>query len=188
MPGPIEFSAPITAIAYREGHYPEAFFQHLRTVLADRGLVLGGIIQHDTKRIDRSRCDMALEDLFSGQTFLLSEDRGAGARGCRMDQSVLMQACAAVTSALEDGTIDALVINKFGKAECEGSGLRSAIAEAVGRGVPVVVGVPTRNLDAFNVFAADMAIVIHAEDVLHGAGLFDLSRLLNPPLPPVQNA
>lgn len=42
-----------------------------------------------------------------------------------------------------------LVVNKFGKQESEGKGMAGSIADAIGRGIPVLVGVNGLNLPAF---------------------------------------
>lgn len=150
---PQEPSLPMIAtLAYEEGAYPDVVLETVVRQAQSSGLRLAGVIQHDITRRDRSRCDMALEDLATGTRIGLSEDRGAAARGCRIDQSGLAHAAVLASTALE-GPIDLLVINKFGKIESEGGGLRDVIAEAVSRGVPAVVGVPMRNLDAWNAFA-----------------------------------
>lgn len=39
-----------------------------------------------------------------------------------------------------------------------GGGLRDLIASAIDRGVPVVIGVPQRNLDAWRRFAGEFAM------------------------------
>ena len=51
-----------------------------------------------------------------------------------------------------------LVLNKFGKVECDGGGLRDLIASAIDRGIPVIIGVPRRNLDAWRNFAGEFAV------------------------------
>jgi nucleoside-triphosphatase THEP1 len=146
----------IASLPYAEGAYAdiplEAIVRHFR----DRGLRIAGVIQHDLSRENRSRCDMALEDLTSGTIIGLSEDRGNAARGCRIDKSGMAEAAARVAAALEGGDIDLLVINKFGKIESEGGGLRDVIAHAVTRAIPVIVGVPLRNLDAWNSFSGGL--------------------------------
>ena len=58
-----------------------------------------------------------------------------------------------------------LVVNKFGKIEADGGGLRQAVAEAVELGIPVLVGVPARNLDRWRAFAGSLAIELPADDV-----------------------
>jgi hypothetical protein len=54
------------------------------------------------------------------------------------------------------------MFNKFGKTEAAGRGLRDTIADANGRGVPTVVFVPRRNIEAWREFAGDLAIEIDA--------------------------
>jgi hypothetical protein len=60
-----------------------------------------------------------------------------------------------VEAALERAEL--VVINKFGKQEAEGRGLRGVIAEALERGLPVLVGVNGLNLPAFLAFAGGCA-------------------------------
>jgi len=98
-----------------------------------------------------------LEDLATGHRTALFENRGAAARGCRLDQSALAEATARVEGSLEK-VPQLLVLNKFGKVECEGGGLRDLIASAIDRGIPVVIGVPERNLDAWRTFAGEFAV------------------------------
>jgi hypothetical protein len=58
---------------------------------------------------------------------------------------------------------DLLVINKFGKQESLGRGLRPAIAMAVELGIPVLVGVNGLNLPDFMSFTSGEATRIGAE-------------------------
>ncbi len=63
------------------------------------------------------------------------------------------------------------MVNKFGKIEADGGGLRGAIAEAVGLGIPVLVGVPARNLDRWRAFAGPLAVELPAEPAAIAAWL-----------------
>ena len=49
------------------------------------------------------------------------------------------------------------MVNKFGKQEAGGKGLVPVIAEALDRGIPVLVGVNALNLPPFLDFAAGIA-------------------------------
>ncbi|MCA0401595.1 MAG: DUF2478 domain-containing protein [Proteobacteria bacterium] len=153
----------IAAIPYAEGGYPDAILERIAREWQAAGHFVAGVIQHDLTRRDRSRCDMTLEDLASGRVIGLSEDRGAAARGCRIDPNGLAQAAALIASAFEKGQPHLLIVNKFGKIESEGGGLRAVIAEAVGREIPVIIGVPLRNLDAFDAFAGEFSERLPAE-------------------------
>jgi hypothetical protein len=53
--------------------------------------------------------------------------------------------------------VDLLIINKFGREEAHGRGLRPAIAEALIAEIPLVIGVSTQNLCEFLTFVGDSA-------------------------------
>jgi nucleoside-triphosphatase THEP1 len=135
------------------------------------GVVVAGVIQHNAARRDRTRCDMRLEDIATGTIIGLSEDRGPHSRGCRIDEGGLAAAAPLIEHALETLDPALLVINKFGKIESEGRGLRHCIAKAVSLDVPVLIGVPTRNLDAWNAFAGELSVLIEAKAIMAQAWL-----------------
>ncbi len=146
----------VTALVYDDGPAFDAALFAFATRLREAGLTLAGIAQTQAARPDRRRCDMVVEDLSTGLRETISEDRGDGARGCRLDLAALGRLQILVEASLQ-GPVDLLLVNKFGKEEAEGRGLRGTIARAVDRGIPVVIGVPRRNLDAFRAFCGDLA-------------------------------
>jgi hypothetical protein len=99
---------------------------------------------------------MDVKVLPSGEIFRISQDRGPGARGCRLDPAMLEAGVALVDRALQDAP-DILILNKFGKHEAEGRGFRQTIAEALSRGIPVLLGINPLNLEAFLNCAGDLA-------------------------------
>ena len=60
---------------------------------------------------------------------------------------------------------DLVIVNKFGKTECEGGGCRSLIAEAIELNVPVLVAVPVGNLEDWRRFAGGFATEYVLDDV-----------------------
>lgn len=124
-------------------------------LLERSGLRLAGTVQTNISRPGRAKCDMDLRILPGGPVVRISEDRGAHARGCILDSGVLEQTVLAVQQRL-DGA-ECLIVNKFGKREAEGRGLVPVIAEALERGLPVLVGVNGLNLPEFLAFAGGMA-------------------------------
>nr|WP_292772750.1 DUF2478 domain-containing protein [Mesorhizobium sp.] len=119
--------------------------------LEAHGVALAGTVQTNIERDDRPRCDMDLRLLPDGPVVRISVDRGAEARGCRLDAGVLEQSVLWVSTTLDKAEM--LVVNKFGKQESEGKGLTRTIADALERGLPVLVGVNGLNLPAFLEFA-----------------------------------
>lgn len=157
-------SAPIVAITYGDGQRVASVMDRIAVHLAAQGYRLAGLVQRSVSRPGRSRCDMFLEDLTTGNTVSISHDRGAGARGCHLDVEALLGAMARARNALA-AVPDLLIVNKFGKTECEGGGCRPLIAEAVEREVPVLVAVPWGNLDGWRRFAGDLAVEYGLEDL-----------------------
>ena len=120
-----------------------------------RGLSLAGTVQSNPQRADRPRCDMDVHVLPDGPVLRISEDRGPAARGCRLDAGVLEAAVAATLDRLDGAEL--VLVNKFGKQEAEGRGFVPVIAEAMARGLPVLVGVNPLNHAAFHAFADGLA-------------------------------
>lgn len=119
--------------------------------LALAGLQLAGLVQSNVERHGRCRCDMVLKDLANGRRMPISQDLGDGARGCRLDHGALETAVGWVEESIVPG-IDAVLLNKFGKREAEGAGLRPAIAAAVALEIPVIVGLAPENREAWDVY------------------------------------
>ena len=158
---------PITAIVYSDSNAIEALMRTLADHLIGQGFALAGFVQRNQPCPGRARCDMILEELSSGERFGISEDRGQHARGCMLDVDELLRAVESAGRGLEAGA-DLVIVNKFGKTECEGGGFRPLIAEALAREVPVLIAVPFRNLDGWRQFAetysADHALEVLADD------------------------
>ncbi|MGL4241928.1 MAG: DUF2478 domain-containing protein [Beijerinckiaceae bacterium] len=152
----LKASAPVTAILYSEGREVDPLMRRLAAHLEGAGCALAGFVQRNEERLGRRRCDMVLEDLASGALVGISQDRGPHARGCMLDVGELLRGMELAMAALESAP-DLLMINKFGKTEGEGGGFRPLIAEAVARGVPVLVAVPLRNIDSWRLFAGGLA-------------------------------
>ena len=121
-----------------------------------RGIATCGIVQINTESATGGPCDMDVQVLPEGKIIRISQSLGPEARGCRLDSQALEDAAGLVAAALERSA-DLMIINKFGKAEAEGHGLRSVIAEAISRDVPVLVGTNTLNSPAFEEFAGGLA-------------------------------
>jgi len=170
---------PMLAVVYSDGIAADRFLADLGYSLRSAGLTVAGLVQLNSFVRDPARCDMAVEELFSGTILQLSEDRGQQARGCRLDRSVLSEAAALLIKALAEKP-DLLILNKFGKSEAEGAGLRDVVARAVDEEVPVILGVPYRNLDQWRIFAGDLAQECSLDSQIVGSWLSSQNCLREP--------
>ena len=145
---------PLAAVVCDNGRERDALLSQVADALTAEGCSLGGAVQSNVDRPGRRKCDMYLRDLASGEKVLISLDRGNEAQGCRLDSDAFARVSLWVEQALAAG-IDLLVINKFGKEETEGRGLRSLIADALIAGIPVILGVCSLNLPDLEAFAGE---------------------------------
>ena len=152
----------IAAIVYSDGVYPGRIIARAIEPLRAAGVPLAGALQVEPVAAGRHPCDLLLEELASGDVHAIAEHRGREARGCRLDVGLLTEIGEAVLHSLHDEQPHLLVVNKFGKIEADGGGLRQAVAEAVDLGIPVLVGVPARNLDRWRAVAGSLAIELPA--------------------------
>ena len=123
--------------------------------LAEMGIRAAGTTQINTDRPDAGPCDMDVMVLPSGPTLRISQSLGRAARGCRLDPDALETAVSLVQDRLVGS--QCLIVNKFGKHEAEGRGFRMVIADALGLGLPVLVGLNQLNADAFHAFTGEVA-------------------------------
>ena len=158
---------PLGAIVYEKGVEGDALLTQVADALAAEGYRLGGAVQSSMHRPGRRKCDMYLRNLLSGEKIMISLDRGNEARGCRLDSDAFARVGIWGEQALA-ADIDLLVVNKFGKEEAQGRGLRLLIAEALVAGIPVVLRVSTLNLSEFETFAGEAAerLPPHREAIL----------------------
>lgn len=153
---------PVTAILYENGKEIENLLAGIADHLKVQGYKLAGYIQRDRPKSGRSDCDMMLEDVATGTHYNISEDRGAAARGCKLDLGALLEAGEKLVKAIDEKP-DMLILNKFGKSEHEGGGLRPLIARAIELDIPVLIAVPLRNIESWRDFAGEFAVEIQAE-------------------------
>ncbi len=164
----------IAAVVYADGIYPDRALARAIAPLEDLCIPLAGALQMPAEHVEgRHPCDMLLKDLASGDVSAIAEERGKHAGGCRLDVGVLTGVGEAVRNSLHQGRPRLLVINKFGKIEAAGGGLRDAITEAVDLGIPVLVGVPARNLDSWRAFAGSIAVELPVDSDAIGNWMAD---------------
>jgi hypothetical protein len=152
----------ILAALYSDGIEADRMIAQIAYGLRDEGLMVAGLVQRNEFIAGRRRCNMEMEEMASRTVLTISEDRGPLARGCRLDRAALARAESLLMDALAMRP-DIVIINKFGKSEAEGGGLREPISIAAQLGVPTVVGVPYRNLEQWRAFAGEFAEEVTAE-------------------------
>lgn len=132
--------------------------------LTGQGARVAGALRPIVPGRTHGYCDSDLRLLPDGPVVRITQDLGAGSRACRMDAGAMERAVGLATARLEAEGADLFVLNKFGQREAEGGGFRALIAEALGRDIPVLIGVTQAHRAAFEQFSGDMAAVLPADE------------------------
>ena len=123
--------------------------------LQQKGLKVGGLL--NKKDGQGGYIGEVICSICDDREYRILVDRGAGASGCRLDSEALAASSAVPREALDQG-IDVLVINKFGIAEAEGSGLVAESSRAVSEGVPVLSTVHDKYAEQWRRFSGDLGV------------------------------
>lgn len=132
--------------------------------LARDGVRIVGALRPVSPDPGADHCDSDLWLLPAGPLVRITQDLGAGSTACRMDAGVFEEAVALAASRLHSKRVDLVVLNKFGLSESEGRGFRALIADALGKGVPVLTGVSETHRAAFDDFAGGLAARLPPEE------------------------
>jgi nucleoside-triphosphatase THEP1 len=147
----------ILAIVYADGVAARRFICDLGHRLRDAGVAVAGIVPYQPNSRERSDgSEMEVEDLASRIILQLSDDSEVNDADCRLDPAALHEAAALISAAFRNSP-DLVILNKFGRLEVEGEGLRDVISDAVELGIPVVVGVPERHIESWRTFTNGLA-------------------------------
>lgn len=147
----------LAAVRAKAGVSVDMLFAEIVALLRFRGVRIGGVLQENDWSSGDSRPITRLRNLSDGSLIRISQDLGLEARGCRLDPGALAEAAPLLEGMIEAGA-DLLIINRFGKAEAEGAGLRSVIERAILVGVPVLTAVRTEYVDAWAGFHAGLSM------------------------------
>lgn len=134
--------------------------------LSARGLRIAGAVQLNGPEQPDRPCDMELILLTGHRRIRISQSLGPNSHGCRLDPQGLADAVGEVETSLATGPApDLMIVNKFGRQEAEGSGFRTAIATALSRDVPVLIGLRDAYRPALLDWAGDMAEPVDAAQI-----------------------
>lgn len=153
---------PLAAVLFERGEPVDAVLAAAVVRLRADGLTVAGAVQEEIA--DGPDCcgPTVLRSLTDGSARVISQDLGRLASGCRLDPAALADAAAALAAVVDDAP-DLLVLNRFGKAEAEGGGLRAVIERAMEHGLPVVVAVRTDHAAAWDAFHGGLAAALPAD-------------------------
>lgn len=120
------------------------------------GLRVAGLLQSPVREGDCDCRDLTVRNLQTGEVHAITQNLGTQSRGCRLDGGALAELAGGLLQALDEGP-DLLILNRFGKSEAEGGGLRQVLEAALLRGIPTLAPVNPRHIGLWRDYAGDLA-------------------------------
>jgi hypothetical protein len=148
----------LAALVYERGDDPDQLLRDFAADLNGRGHRAVGLVQTGHHCVDAPKLSAML--VHTGEELQLFQDLGTCATGCRLDVGQLLDAGSQVASAIEQGA-DLVIVNRFGRQECEGKGLSYLIERALSADIPVVIAVPSHRFTDWIKFSDGMSVKLH---------------------------
>lgn len=150
----------IAAVHCPEGGGADAIVAAVAGQLKAAGLRLAGHVQRSVA--DDCGAVTMVEDVATGALTPITQDLGKSSAACALDPAALAGVAGQLLAVLE-GPVDLLIVNRFGRGEAEGGGLRAAIERAVLDDVPVLVMLRAPYRAAWEAFTGGTADMLPAE-------------------------
>jgi nucleoside-triphosphatase THEP1 len=151
-----EVTPVLAAVRYEPGFDVNSTLRRVVARLRAKGLRVGGVLQEAEVVPDESCARLHIVDIRTGKSERITQDRGRESEGCKLDPRGLAEIAHCLTDAIKAGA-DLIIINKFGRAESEGEGLLSSIADAVTAGIPVLTTVREPYVESWRSFHGGLA-------------------------------
>lgn len=165
----------LAAVVYRPTDDIDRVLASFAATLRRDGRRIGGIVQRNRRGDCGPANLMEVIDLMTEKSIPICQNLGSGSTACKLDQGRLAEAGQAVKRAIADRA-ELVIVNKFGKSEAEGRGLRSEIADAIVAGLPVLTSVSERLYPAWTAFTGGFGTTLLCDDAVIADWWRDISR------------
>ncbi len=159
MDANIDDWAPAVAIPFTSTVNIDAVLAEVVVTLRHEGGRVGGLLQRFGELLPNGERSMWLQDVASGALRRIDRPHDPGATSCLLDADAPAYAACDLRRVAESN-VDLAVVNRFGKSEAEGRGLRAEIAEVMGAGIPLLIAVRVDLLDAWASFLCTPAMLL----------------------------
>jgi hypothetical protein len=152
----------LAAVIYPSGFKIDDFLIRIADLLRADQVKLAGALQENARDTAGFCSAMTLVDLRSRSRVRISQDLGLQAEGCRLDARGIAEIGPLIERTV-DQDAELIILNRFGKAEAGGGGLRSAFVRAMEAGIPTLTAVREPYIEAWSQFHGRFAIDLPAD-------------------------
>jgi nucleoside-triphosphatase THEP1 len=152
----------LAAVTCPKGSGADDILSRVAHALKAEGFIVCGTLQKNFPDPVLACPIMHVENIATGALSNITQNLGAGSTGCRLDPVALAGVAAELLRSL-DGPADLMILNRFGKDEAEGRGLRSVAEKSVAAGVPVLTVLRPEFLAAWQDFTGNESQLLDAD-------------------------
>lgn len=145
-----DFAPSLAGIVFERSFEIDDLLTKAVRILRSRNVKIAGILQ-ETILDGSSERTLQLRSLADEWAVPVLEKRGVAASGCRLDYNAIAQVSVRLEAVFAQGA-DLLILNRFGRAESEGGGLRRIYERAAMEDLPVLTAIRSEYLDAWQSF------------------------------------
>jgi len=135
-----DFSAVLAGVHFDKDEEIDPILHRVAARLLSQGVSIRGLLARVAPDPQSPNPIMYVESIADGAMIQISQRLGPEASGCRLDPAGLAAAASVLEVSLQSGTA-LLILNRFGRVEAEGGGLRSVIERALASDIPVLIAV-----------------------------------------------
>ncbi|PTW61097.1 uncharacterized protein DUF2478 [Breoghania corrubedonensis] len=149
----------LAAIAADEKGSIEPLFDIILASLRDEGRTVVGFIQRGACNDPGCPETTVMEDVETGERIPIMQSLGPSSQSCQLDPDKLARVTASVLSRLP-ALPDIAVVNRFGRAEADGGGMRAVFETALELDVPVLTAVNEDYRSAWTAYVGALSPVL----------------------------
>lgn len=128
------------AIVYDAGDEVDALLAEVVQAQRQAGRRVRGLLMARSVPGPGCAAETVMVDIASGERYLVSQPLGRDSTACRADPQGFARAGGVLRAAAGDAP-ELVVVNRFGKLEAEGGGLRAELLEILSRDIPLLTSV-----------------------------------------------
>ncbi|KUO56383.1 MAG: hypothetical protein APF80_13610 [Alphaproteobacteria bacterium BRH_c36] len=151
----------LAGIVFEQPFRIDALIGQAVSAFKARGLEVAGVTQTYSDTPGCSGSQLRLQSIDGAMDMPIMEPRGHFSKGCRLDYRAMADATAWIENTLDDEA-DLIVLNRFGRAESEGNGLRTILQRCAEEERPTLIAVRKDYVAAWNEFHGGLGDVLPA--------------------------
>lgn len=152
-------SKSLAGVCFEQTFQIDSLLRRAADAFRSRGLHVSGVVQQVPASEGCAGTALRLEALDGAWSMPIMEPRGTQSQGCRLDYRAMADVSGRLAAALQSPS-DIFILNRFGRSESEGNGLRDILIRCAEEGRPTLIAVRRDYADAWADFHGGLGVML----------------------------